>query len=317
MSQKYFTTPDNLKATLEQYGVAIIPDILTAEECLVMLSGMWDYFEHLTSKWVMPLNRNDKATWREFYKLYPLHSMLIQHWQVGHAQVSWNIRQNLKVIECYAKLWGTDELLVSFDGMSFNLPPEDMNKGWFRDNWFHTDQSYTRNKFECVQSWITALDVEEGDATLAVLEGSHKYHADFQKKYNIQNKSDWYKLSKEEELFYTIENKCELVRIMCPKGSMVFWSSQTIHSGSEALKGRLYPKLRAIIYLCYSPRETSSSANIKKRIKAFEDLRTTNHWPQKCKMFAKHPRSYGGEMPTTCPIDRPVLNEIGTRLIGY
>ena len=122
---KYFTTLENLKQTLDTYGVAIIPAVLNNEECDNMVSGIWDFFEHITQKWPTPINRANEKTWTEFYKLYPIHSMLVQYWNVGHAQVSWDIRQNPKVVEVFAKLYNCsiEEMLVSFDGLSFNLPP--------------------------------------------------------------------------------------------------------------------------------------------------------------------------------------------------
>ena len=111
----------------------------------------------------------------------PMHSMLFQHWKIGHSQHVWDVRQNPKVVDTFAKIWSCnpEDLLVSFDGASFHLPPENTNRGWFNKQWFHTDQSFTRNDFECIQSWITSLDVEEGDATLSFMESSHLYHKDF------------------------------------------------------------------------------------------------------------------------------------------
>ena len=54
--------------------------------------------------------------------------------------------------------------------------PEETNRGWHRSTWYHTDQSYLRPDFECVQDWVTAYDVDEGDATLAFMEKSNIYH---------------------------------------------------------------------------------------------------------------------------------------------
>ena len=72
------------------------------------------------------------------------------------------------------------DLLVSFDAFSFQMPPEITKRGWNQNHtWYHTDQSYTRNNLESIQSWITGLDVEEGDATLAFLEGSNRFHKSF------------------------------------------------------------------------------------------------------------------------------------------
>ena len=54
--------------------------------------------------------------------------MLVQYWNVGHAQVSWNVRQNPKIIEIFEHFWKTPDLQVSYDGLSFNLPPEKTNR---------------------------------------------------------------------------------------------------------------------------------------------------------------------------------------------
>lgn len=316
--KKYLTTAENLKETIEKYGVAIIPSVITEEECTSMLDGIWSFFEHITQKWTLPLDRNNEKTWREFYKLYPLHSMLLQHWNVGHAQISWDLRQNPKIVDIFATLYNVtpEELLVSFDGLSFNLPPERTNKGWHRKLWYHVDQSYTNSEPFIVQSWITALDVNEGDATLAVLEKSHLYHHRFAKKFKITDKSDWYKLTDDELKYYT-KKECTPVRITCKKGDMVFWSSCTIHTGSEALKSRKVENIRAIVYLCYLPRKGMTDKNLEKKKKAFTTLRTASHNPLKNKMFAKNPRTYGNELPVITVIDPPILTSLGLKLAGY
>lgn len=96
--------------------------------------------------------------------------MLLQHWDVGHNPVSWNVRQNSKVIKAFEDIWNTDDLLTSFDGLSISLPCEYTKRGWYRGNtWWHTDQSYLRNDFECVQGLVNLYDVNPGDATLRVM----------------------------------------------------------------------------------------------------------------------------------------------------
>jgi hypothetical protein len=317
--EKYVTTKESLKDMINKYGVAIIPNVLEEKECDNMVNGIWEYFEHISQDWEIPILRDEEETWREFYKLYPLHSMLIQYWNIGHTQISWDIRQNTKIIDIFAYFWkcNPDELLVSFDGLSFNIPPEITNRGWNRNNtWYHTDQSYTDSNFKCIQSWITGLDVNDGDATLSFLEGSNKYHNDFANEYKITDKDDWYKLSKEEEQFY-INKGCEYKNIKCPKGSLVFWDSRTIHCGVEASKTRSIANFRAIIYLCYMPRKLCSKALLKKKQKAFNELRTTNHYPCNPKLFPKMPRTYGNEIPIITQIDKPILNELGKKLAGF
>jgi ectoine hydroxylase-related dioxygenase (phytanoyl-CoA dioxygenase family) len=313
----YTCTKETLKETIEKYGVAIIPSVLDEDECSAMVDGMWDFFEHISQNWETPINRNNQASWREFYKLYPLHSMLIQHWGIGHSQVAWDLRQNSKIIEIFAHFWQTDDLLVSFDGASFHLPPEITNKGWNRGNtWYHTDQSFTKKKFECIQSFVTGLDINDHDATLSVLEGSNRYHSEFGDTHEITEKADWYKLSKDQEMFY-YNKGCTIKNIKCPKGSLVIWDSRTIHCGIEADRRRSTPNIRAVVYLCYMPRSLSNEANIKKKQKAFNELRTTTHYPCKIKLFAKGPRIYGGELPAITQITPPVLSEVGRKLAGF
>jgi len=316
---KYICTKETLRQTIDLYGVAIIPNVVSEEECNNMVNQIWDFFEHISQTWELPINRNNTESWSGFYDLFPLHSMLIQHWNIGHAQASWTVRQNIKIVEIFAYFWGcsVNDLLVSFDGLSFNLPPETTKKGWNRGNtWYHTDQSYTSNDFKCIQSFITGIDINEYDATLSVLEGSNKYHHNFKDEFNITDKDDWYKLTKEQEEFY-YNKGCTIKNIKCPKGSLVFWDSRTIHCGIEANKKRTMPNIRAVIYLCYMPRSLCNQANLKKKQKAFNENRTTNHYPCKIKLFSKHPRTYGGIIPEITPIESPIVDELGKKLSGF
>lgn len=315
--QKYVCSKETLKQTIDTYGVAIIPSILTETECKNMVDKIWDFFEHITQKWETPINRMNKNSWSEFYKLYPIHSMLVQHWGVGQTQACWDVRQNKKIVDIFAYFWGCqpDDLLVSFDALSFHLPPEITKRGWNKGNtWYHTDQSFLNSEFKCIQSFITGLDINDYDATLSFMEGSNKYHAEFGSKNNITDKSDWYKLSKKEEQFY-IDKGCNIRNIKCPKGSLVFWDSRTIHCGIEADKRRTIQNTRAVIYLCYMPR--SIKADLKKKQKAFNEIRTTNHYPCKITLFPKEPRTYGGILPVITPIESPILDDLGKKLAGF
>lgn len=316
---KYFTTPQNIKETLDTYGVAIIPSLLCDQESEAIVQGTWQYLEHITQKWATPIKQEDTKTWIQFYKLFPIHSMLLQYWQVGHAQVSWDVRQNPKVADIYANIYNckSEELLVSFDGLSFHLPPETTKRGWNKNNlWLHCDQSYTQNDFKNAQSWVTGTEVNEGDATLAILEGSNKYHKEFATRFNMTKNVQWTKLTEEQITFYK-ERNCEFKKIICPKGSMVLWDSRTIHCGVEADKSRVKPNIRAIIYVCYAPRSKCREANIKKKQKAFKELRATIHDPIDPKLFGKNPRTYGAPLPECTPILPPTLTELGLKLAGF
>ena len=191
--EKYVCTSDNLKETLEQFGVAIIPNVINEEQCKVMRDGLWESIEHITQHFEVPMKRDDVSTWKSFPLLFALHSMLIQRYQLSYSQYYWDLRQNTDIVDIFANLWNVkrDELLVSFDGLSLHLPPEKTGRGWFKNNsWMHCDSNMTSNETECVQSFLTANEIREGDATFTFLEGSHKLKKKVAKKFNIQDKSD-------------------------------------------------------------------------------------------------------------------------------
>jgi hypothetical protein len=66
-----------------------------------------------------------------------------------------------------------------------------------------------------------------------------------------------------------------------------------------------------------TPRKLCSVANLKKKQKAFNELRMTTHWPHKPKLFGKKPQTYGKEFKQPEKLQPPVLTELGKRLAGF
>lgn len=317
--KSYNTDLKELKNTLDKYGVAVIPNVLNTDELKSMKSGMWKMLYTLTEKFDVPIKEENRESWKSFYELIPLHSMLLQYYKVGHSQFVWDLRQNEKIVNIFASLWNCkpEDLLTSFDGLSIHFPPEVTKRGWYKSNdWLHTDQSYTRNNYECVQSFVTGYDINEGDATLTLLEGSHKFHKDFATKFNKTDKADWYKLTPVEYQYY-IDKGCKRTCVTCPAGSIVLWDSRTIHCGMEAQKTRKRANMRLVVYICQTPRKWSDKKNIEKKQKAFNEMRMTTHWPHKVKLFGLNPRTYGKEMPSVSDLPKPQLSKLGLSLAGF
>jgi len=308
---------------LKTKGYTVVPSVLSDDECEAMSNGMWDTLEYITNG---DISKDDTESYKKIYDLHPLHSMLIQHYGVGHAQFVWDIRQNEDVINVFRKVYNSyfnqdnsnqnncDDLLVSFDGISHHMPPEITGRGWFRKMWYHSDQSFVKNDFKCVQGWVTAHDVNEMDATLSVIEGTHKkpIREQFRKKFNITNKKDWYKLDDTEVSFF---DNCPRVNITCPKGSLVLWDSRLLHCGKEPTKGRAESNVRQVCYVSYQPRYMATNAALKKRKKAFEELRMTNHSAANPMLFAVNPRTYGRPMINNPRMPVPALTDVGKALI--
>tara|TARA_B000000437_G_scaffold127501_1_gene92586 strand:+ start:7319 stop:8284 length:966 start_codon:yes stop_codon:yes gene_type:complete len=313
---KYLCDSKNIKKTIEKYGVAICP-LLDVDECEEMINNKWNLLEHLTKNFEIPINRNDKKTYKQITELFPMHKMLLQHWKIGHSELAWKVRQNPKVINAFSEIWNTTDLITSFDGVSIYIldkPNRDCK------SWFHVDQSYTRNNFECIQAWVNAYDTNEGDATLVILENSNNYHSDFQKHFNIKDKADWFKLQNKEQYDFYISKGCKEVAIKCPRGYGVFWDSRTLHYGNPVQKSASDNyNYRCVVYICMTPRMLASKKDLEKRKKIFNELRMTTHWPHKVKLFPKQPRTYGKQILNIEDIDIEMVNkyitDIGLNLI--
>jgi ectoine hydroxylase-related dioxygenase (phytanoyl-CoA dioxygenase family) len=320
-----FATPETARAVLSTYGVAIVPAVLSPEKCTALLSKMWDFFEDISANMPVPIRRDDRATWPTLLEMCTFHCMLFQHWGVGHAEFMWWLRQQPEVYNVFAHVLRTDasELLVSFDGASFQAPPDRAdnprpNAGWgAKKHWFHQDQATGSPDFLCVQGWVTALPVEPDDATLCVLARSHLMTRQLVQRFpRLATKQNWVPID-DEAVAFLKQCDCQPVRVECPAGSLVLWDSRTVHYGAPPVRGRTSPKFRAVCYVSYLPRHNALPRDIAKKIDALANLRTTSHWAYPVKLFSAKPRLYGAEPPKVAPARPPVLNRMGRLFAGF
>lgn len=330
---------------VREHGVAVVPNRLTPEECAAMNDGAWVTANFLTSRCSVPVQRDDPRTYASLWELMPSHGMLQQHYGV-HAQYLTDLRQNRKLAELSAAYHQCeiDDMLVSFDGYSFGLGPvlPGKKRGLFRgpaSTWLHLDQRLSDNRDLCLQTWVTANPVGPGDATLRVLLGSHKIKPEFARHFGLEaQKVDWFMLTR-EHIDYFIRRGCRDHAVTAPAGSQVAWSSNTVHSGIEAMPASALPAslaavprtYRNVAYLCFQPRSMCESLaalqrTIDKRRRIMGEgpdgsddsffLRGTSHWPLKCSMFGKTPRTYGAQLPDVSALPPPHLTAYGRRVYG-
>ena len=120
-----------------------------------------------------------------------------------------------------------------------------------------------------------------------------------------------------EQVQYFIDKGCKRRCVTCKAGDMVLWDSRLKHCGREPTKGRENQNIRCVAYICMTPRSRASDINLKKKQKAFNELRLTAHWPHKPMLFAIQPRFYGNPIAVVRDIVPPVVNDIGRRLAGF
>jgi hypothetical protein len=270
------TDLDNLAQTLEEYGVAVVPNVIPESECDEFRAKMFEYLktEHNI---VTPNDLMDK--------LKPSHGGMIKKYGIPLTRMVLDLKTDDRVIEPFRRVWpeDRDELVTSLDGMFIGPPPElTFNPQLFdkETTAFHFDQSSDKHGKWCVQAFLNLENTEHGDGCLSVMLGSHKLHEKFFSHFNINAPRDWYLINKTTHHQWFLDNGCEWKMICAPKGSMVFWDSRTLHMGTLPRADRPNPnKWRFLIYVCYGQARLQTESDIKLKRQAYIENRTTAHWP--------------------------------------
>lgn len=296
---------------LHTQGYAVVPDVLSTLEINQAVQGIQDwltYFTSVTGNWPYCLGLKG----------------LLQHYRsLSHCQAVWNVRQHPNVHDVFSKIWWDNDLLVSFDGVGIQRPPEQTKK--YADPngaWPHIDQGPSPGGFQCVQGFVNLVETTSKDGCLIVYPGSHLLHAQFYQAFPTFDKN-WCPLTEEQKLWYHSRG-CTPVRVTAPAGSLVLWDSRTVHTNSTATQDRYEPdKYRMVVYVCMTPRKWAGEKDLAKKRTYFETGRITSHWPHKIKVFSREPRSYGDHTydPHWKLDDSlwrlPQLTPLGYRLAGY
>lgn len=254
--------------SLQNNGYVIIPSVLTPKEVSTIKDMFYEW-----QKNVHDLERQ--------HAIFGSHGIFKYH-QIGHQKHAWTIRTHPKVIDVFKALWGTSELVTSFDGTCYY--PADLSKK--RDPiWTHTDQAPNKSGLCCYQAFVALTSNIE--RTLVVYDGSHLEHDAYFKERGIMSNTDWQQID-HEWLFENIDRKRTL---KVNAGDLVIWDSRTFHQNQY---GKLQEE-RIVQYVCYLPKNhpKNTPAMQNKRRKYFQERRTTSHWPYPIRVNSKQPNTYG------------------------
>lgn len=197
---------------------------------------------------------------------------------VTHEKFFWDARQEPGVIDAFTKLWGTDELLVSFDAMNITFPNRtDVPR---RPPWEHIDQSPMRRGVHCVQGLMVLSPSGPHDGGLVVFPGSHNLNDEF---FDTQtDKKSWLPMKdvhvfKKEELAWFAARGVHPHKVCAEVGDLVLWDSRTIHYGSEPTEES--NQIRTALYATYVPASLATAEQLELKKKAFQTYSSTTHWP--------------------------------------
>ncbi|KII95905.1 hypothetical protein PLICRDRAFT_96719 [Plicaturopsis crispa FD-325 SS-3] len=254
-------------------GFAVIKSVVTPEKAQTYCDRAYQWIEN----WGLGFKRDDPSTWTAD-KIPVVRKGGMFHHSIGQEAFLWDLRQEPKLIEAFAKLWGTDELLVSFDGANISLPGpmQDLNQ----PAWWHVDQDPDKRGFLCAQGLVNLVDNGPDDGGLMVLKGSHKLNTEYFTE--VWNGTDGFQLTGAEAqpdffgfddniLKWFYAHGCEWVKTEVGAGDLIIWDSRTVHYNVPP-KGN---RSRIAAYTCYAPASIAAPDQLKMKQDIFKARKMT------------------------------------------
>ncbi|KAJ5599499.1 hypothetical protein N7450_000566 [Penicillium hetheringtonii] len=243
---------------LQSQGYAVIKKAIDPEKA--------QYYQQKALDWLQSFNT-------------PLTSRTVntfKHYSVVHEKFMWEARMEPKILDAFAQIWGTDELLVSFDALNITLPNR-KDKPTLKP-WPHVDQSPMRRGLHCVQGIINLSPAGPDDGSLIVLPRSNTVMESFldtETDPDTWQKKDFRFIS-EDEMTWFRSRGMKPVKVLAEPGDLIVWDSRTVHWGGEPTPNS--DTIRTVIYASYSPAKLATHETLQLKKEAFESFLATTHW---------------------------------------
>lgn len=303
-------------AHLHEHGYVVIRNALSNEEVSRTLDLTWSYLESLGTG----IRRDDVETWGDERWPLMVDGAIIPGLGIGQSEAQWFVRSRPAVKKAFAAVWGTDDLLVSFDGMCLWRPWHIRPEWKTRGGWLHVDQHpIGRPGMQCIQGLVNLLPMSSNIGGNVLVPGSHKDHAQIPTKYS----SRLQKIATEVDHFRYPANDPLISgpsTVHLEPGDLLLWDSRTIHcSGPGEGHSEAEPRLvRAVSLVCMMPRSRTSSDVLEQRKAAPAGLVSTTNWTDRfVSTDANYPQLSKGDRSKYKLPAVPVLDTAQLRLVGY
>ncbi|EXJ77298.1 hypothetical protein A1O3_10456 [Capronia epimyces CBS 606.96] len=253
-------------------GYAVVKGAIPRERAVQYQQRAFDWLRSFGKG----LDLEDRSTWTAEH--LPVQSKLntFDNYCVVHEKFMWDARLEPGVIDAFTKIWGTDELLVSFDSLNVTFPGRSDKPP--RAPWPHVDQSPHKRGLHCVQGIINLSHAGPEDGSLVVLPGSHKYTAEFfdtQTDRDSWPTIDWRRFS-EDEMAWFASKGLKAVKVEAEPGDLIVWDSRTVHYGGEPTDKS--DVVRTVIYASYAPAKLAAPEALEEKRRVFDVHGATTHW---------------------------------------
>ncbi len=164
----------DFRDALVEDGFVVVKNVMSQERAAEIRSKAFDWLESFGRGF----DRTKPETFgQQFLPKYGRGGMY-QAYGVHHEQWVWDCRLEPGVKATFAKLWGTDKLVSSFDGGAVMMPFQPpMSVG--DSSWHHIDLNPSRVGFHCAQGIVNLNENGPDDGGLVVMKGSSKLMKEF------------------------------------------------------------------------------------------------------------------------------------------
>ncbi|KAK6453838.1 uncharacterized protein RJT20DRAFT_63751 [Scheffersomyces xylosifermentans] len=296
-------------------GFVVVKGVLKKCKAKEYKEEMFKYLSEFSNN---EFDINNRDTWTQ--EILPVHHPmnLYHYYSCNHEKFVWDIRSEKQVIDTFAQIWGTTELLVSFDGFNVTFPNrKDVPR---QRGWPHVDQSPHKRGMQCVQGIVNLSHSGENDGGLVVYKNSHLLFERFFDEVVPKerwNDFDFFSIS-ETELQWFLDNGCEEIKVNAEEGDIILWDSRTVHWGKEPEPSST--EIRSLVYVCYTPSIFATEDSLKAKKVAFEEYLPTTHWPHDNIIATRNtPLLQNGNVDPRNrnePLRKPILSDVILKSAG-
>lgn len=295
-------------------GYAVIKGAIPRDRAVAYQQKAFDWVQSFN----LGLDFENPETWTKAH--LPVQSKIstFNQYAVTHEKFMWDARMEPGVLDAFAKLWGTDELLASFDALNVTLPNrKDIPR---KTPWEHVDQSPLRRGLHCIQGIINLSEAGDEDGGLTVYPGSHRYteeYFDTQTDSSTWSHDDFYPFAG-DALDYFKEKGIQPLKVNAEPGDLIVWDSRTIHYGAEPTERS--NTIRTVIYAAFAPAKLATPEALETKAEIFKRWGVTTHWPHDNIVYRNRApiREDGNVDPQNRsePLDKPELTDQLLKLAG-
>lgn len=247
----------NWKEYLDKYGFVVINNVIDDETYADLFTKFYLNWSNVARNF----DFHDKTTWTRENCPMMWDIGMITGYGLAHAEFQWGLRTHPSVLDIWKRLHGTDDLVVSFDGFSVFLTPEQKTSMWL-----HIDQN-PKDPLYSIQGAYNFMPVGEEDAGFVVVPGSHKtFCVDMG----------------EDHKFIPVHpddiHVDYAVKLLIPKNCFVLWNSKTLHANAGMSETKAPELNRVTSYICYFPKEQRPENMLMRRANGYHRAVNCGHY---------------------------------------